>query len=135
MQIPTYLLFSVPFLLVACDVKETTVTVDETPNRVVEVNFSPVKEEGKGQRVQMEIMMELNTLSPAYPVGGLGPKAERLKLQAVEYEVWEDSYRGLFSFQPNEEVSKLSMADFMWTPYIEFDPITLTTTEGQINPE
>ncbi|MDQ8209702.1 hypothetical protein QEH52_19445 [Coraliomargarita sp. SDUM461003] len=114
-------------LLAGCDINKTTVTIDDTPNRIVEVNFTPLKEEGKEGRVQMEIIMELNTIYPAYPQIGSGIKAEKLKLSLVRTEVGEDSYRGIYTFVPNDEVKELNMEDFTWTPYIEFGPVKLPT--------
>jgi hypothetical protein len=99
------------------------------------VNFIPLNEEGKEDRIQMEIIMELNTITPAYPQMGSGIKAEKLKLVPVRNEVDDGYYRGVFTFVPNDEVKELNLNDFSWTPYIEFDPITLPTTQGQIKAE
>ena len=135
MKISAILTLVVFLLLVACDKNETKVTVDDTPNRIVEVNFSPVKEEGKEDRVQMEIVMELNSIFPAYPQMGSGLKAEKLKLSFVRNEIGEDFYRGVFTFVPTDDVEVLNMEDFTWTPYIDFDPVKLPTSQGQIKAE
>ena len=127
------LLFAALFFI-GCDMNKTTVTVDNTPNRIVEVNFTPVKEEGQEGRVQMEIIMELNTISPAYPQIGSGINAEKLKLSFVRNEIRDDFYRGIFTFVPNDDVKELQMQDFIWTPYIEFNPVALPTSQGQIKP-
>jgi hypothetical protein len=34
-----------------------------------------------------------------------------------------------------ELIMKLKMEDFIWTPYVEFNPVTLPTTMGQIKAE
>ena len=128
-----FLLFAALFII-GCDMNETTITVDDTPNRIVEVNYTPVKEGAEG-RIQMEIIMELNTIYPAYPQIGTGINAEKLQLSLVRHEIGEGFYRGIFTFVPNEAVSVLKMEDFTWTPHIEFSPVILPTSLEQIKAE
>ena len=85
MKTPLLFLVIASLFLAGCGKNGTTVVWDDTPNRIVEVNFSPVTEEGKENRIQMEIIMELNSINPAYPTGGSGINAEKLELVANRY--------------------------------------------------